>query len=503
MAYQGYEGYGSPNLSARERAALALLNRQRAAPKNVGEGIYSIGESIADAMTMKRMKEEEDERRARSEKSFEEYGRAIAPAAPTAAVAPTFTPATHSAAAATPIEEGGYNVLEAEADQREARRNAIAGGETGGRADPYGTLHAVTPSGDRAYGRYGIMGQNIPQWSQAALGQQMTPQQFLGDKAAQNVIFDEKFGDYVKKYGEEGAARAWFAGERGMRNPNATDMHGRVNVAQYGQNYLNRLDPRQEAALTLSSRNRDPRLAAAMAATEPAPEVPPINPIMPAAQPPTSGPAPSISQTPGLGGQVPPNQQIAQAPQAALPPNQGILPAPPPRSLQPPPMAIQPLPRIESGRPPEAQEQPPTPAEIAAQRYMSHPDAALATRAKADFDRLYETRMKRLQSDLIESRAAQQRWDERQANAPKREAEERKTALEIQRLERELPTQPSAPTNQRIPVGWWRSGFPTAWHTTKPAAERHSHIAANAGGSLPERLERKAGSGAGQSDGCD
>lgn len=119
-----------------------------------------------------------------------------------------------------------------------ANRSGIAGIETGGGRDPYRMLGAITPKGDRAYGKYQIMGANIPEWSEAALGQRLTPQQFLANDKAQDTIFDHRFGNYVNQYGQEGAARAWYGGERGMNNLGKTDQHGRLNVLGYGRQYL-------------------------------------------------------------------------------------------------------------------------------------------------------------------------------------------------------------------------------------------------------------------------
>jgi hypothetical protein len=111
---------------------------------------------------------------------------------------------------------------------------AIAGIESGGR---YDALGPVTGSGDRAYGKYQMMGANIPQWSQAALGRSVTPQEFLANPQLQDVIFKHRFGQYVNKYGPGGAARAWFAGEGGMNNPDAKDQLG-TSVAAYERRFL-------------------------------------------------------------------------------------------------------------------------------------------------------------------------------------------------------------------------------------------------------------------------
>ena len=113
-------------------------------------------------------------------------------------------------------------------------QNAISRIESGGRYDLQGP---VTSSGDRAYGKYQIMGENIPQWTRDALGRSMTPAEFLRNPLAQDRVFNHRFGSYVSKYGPGGAARAWFAGEGGMNNPNARDQLG-TSVDSYERQFL-------------------------------------------------------------------------------------------------------------------------------------------------------------------------------------------------------------------------------------------------------------------------
>ena len=81
------------------------------------------------------------------------------------------------------------------------------------------------------------MGNNVGPWTKEALGFSMTPAEFLANPEAQDAVFQFKFGQYVNKYGPEGAARAWFAGERGMNNPNAKDVLG-TTVAAYGAKFM-------------------------------------------------------------------------------------------------------------------------------------------------------------------------------------------------------------------------------------------------------------------------
>ena len=112
--------------------------------------------------------------------------------------------------------------------------NAIARIESGGRYDVLGPM--VQGQG-QAHGKYQIMPANIGPWTREFLGREMTPAEFLASPEAQDAVFNGKFGQYVAKYGPGGAARAWFAGEGGMNNPNAADVNG-MTVANYERKFL-------------------------------------------------------------------------------------------------------------------------------------------------------------------------------------------------------------------------------------------------------------------------
>lgn len=121
--------------------------------------------------------------------------------------------------------------------------NAISSIESGGN---YSALGPVITSGqyagDRAVGKYQVMGKNVPSWTQEVLGRPMTPQEFAASPEAQDKVFQAKFGSLVQKYGPEGAAKAWFAGEGGMNDPNRRDQLG-TTVSAYGQKFTNALGP--------------------------------------------------------------------------------------------------------------------------------------------------------------------------------------------------------------------------------------------------------------------
>lgn len=110
-----------------------------------------------------------------------------------------------------------------------AYAKAIQSIESGGN---YKALGPLTSSGDRAYGAYQIMGANVPSWTKQVLGQSLTPQQFLGNSAAQDAVFEKIFGGYVSKYGASGAAQAWFGGPGSVGSGGtATDILGTSGTA--------------------------------------------------------------------------------------------------------------------------------------------------------------------------------------------------------------------------------------------------------------------------------
>ena len=112
--------------------------------------------------------------------------------------------------------------------------SAIGQFESGGN---YKALGPKTSSGDRAYGKYQVMGNNIPSWTKAALGRSLTPQQYLNDPKAQDAVAEHKMGEYLKKYGTvENVATAWFAGPGAVgKNSKAKDVVG-TSVPKYIQN---------------------------------------------------------------------------------------------------------------------------------------------------------------------------------------------------------------------------------------------------------------------------
>jgi len=128
-----------------------------------------------------------------------------------------------------------------------AFRSAIKSIESAG-SGGYSALGPLT-KGDRAYGAYQVMGNNVGPWSEAALGRRLTPSQFLSDPSAQDAVFDHRFGGYVDKYGASGAAQAWFGGPGSVGKGGAgTDILGTS-----GNAYVNKFN----ASLNGATKNVD------------------------------------------------------------------------------------------------------------------------------------------------------------------------------------------------------------------------------------------------------
>jgi len=111
--------------------------------------------------------------------------------------------------------------------------NAISANESGGN---YTLMGPVTKTGDRAYGKYQVMGNNVGDWTQEILGKKMTPDQFLNDPDAQEKVFAGKFGQYLQKTGNPAdAASMWFSGKPASQSANLKDVLGTSGASYVNQ----------------------------------------------------------------------------------------------------------------------------------------------------------------------------------------------------------------------------------------------------------------------------
>jgi len=102
-------------------------------------------------------------------------------------------------------------------------RAAIANIESGGN---YSQIGPVTATGDQALGKYQVMQSNLPQWSLAAVGRVVSPQEFLANPQIQDAVFDHRFGSYLKSYPPADAASMWFTGRPLATGGRAADQLG-------------------------------------------------------------------------------------------------------------------------------------------------------------------------------------------------------------------------------------------------------------------------------------
>jgi hypothetical protein len=147
---------------------------------------------------------------------------------------PTWTPPPTSSAAPAPGTTINSNAVPqpaaADGDMLTRLKAGIAQKESGGN---YSALGPVTKSGDRAYGKYQVMGANVGPWTQAALGKSMTPQEFAANPQAQESVANYQLGNYLKQYGPQGAAAMWFSGSPNTTS-SAKDVLG-TSVSKYVQ----------------------------------------------------------------------------------------------------------------------------------------------------------------------------------------------------------------------------------------------------------------------------
>lgn len=212
------------SIAAQRKIAQAMMARggDYSPIQSPWQGVARVAEGIMGGLDA-RAADAAERRNATAEQAL--LASLIPGAATAAPVAPAAAPAAPAAVA--PVVAAGDAA------------SAIAAIESGGKYDKLGP---VTRTGDRAYGKYQVMGANVPQWTRAHLGQALTPEQFLASPEAQDAVFKGQFGQYEQKYGPTGAAKAWFAGEGGMNNPNARDQLG-TTVQAYADKFRRNYQP--------------------------------------------------------------------------------------------------------------------------------------------------------------------------------------------------------------------------------------------------------------------
>lgn len=118
----------------------------------------------------------------------------------------------------------------------------IAQKESGGRYNALGpVISKGAYEGDRAYGKYQIMGKNIPSWTKQYLGRAYTPQEFVRDQAAQDKLMRARAEELHAKYGNwDDVASVHFTGRPAKQGDKAKDQLG-TSGEQYRMDVVGRL----------------------------------------------------------------------------------------------------------------------------------------------------------------------------------------------------------------------------------------------------------------------
>ena len=108
----------------------------------------------------------------------------------------------------------------------------IAGIESSGWKNPYLALGPAVPGRGQAVGKYQVMPENVPGWTLAATGQQMTPDQFRNSPQAQEAVFRDQMQRSLQLYSPADAASIWFTGKpMSVAGGKASDQLGTTNAS--------------------------------------------------------------------------------------------------------------------------------------------------------------------------------------------------------------------------------------------------------------------------------
>lgn len=93
--------------------------------------------------------------------------------------------------------------------------------------------------GERAMGAYQVMPGNLPQWSLAALGREVSEEEFMASESIQDAIFIDQMRKAKDKYGTiEDAVSVWFSGRPLAQAGNASDDY--LTVPEYVNKFQGR-----------------------------------------------------------------------------------------------------------------------------------------------------------------------------------------------------------------------------------------------------------------------
>lgn len=124
-------------------------------------------------------------------------------------------------------------------NQVEQIKPGVARVESGGNYEAIGPEVKRKDGVDRAYGKYQVMGANIPSWTEQALGKRMNVKEFLASPEAQEKVFEDQFTRNIKKYGSmEDAVSVWFSGRPLAQAAKAGARDVNMGVPEYVQKVM-------------------------------------------------------------------------------------------------------------------------------------------------------------------------------------------------------------------------------------------------------------------------
>jgi len=188
-------------------------------------------------------------------------------------------------------------------------KRGVARVESGGNYGAIGPAVKRKDGVDHAYGKYQVMGANIPSWTKQALGRSLTPQEFLDDQDAQEAVFEDQFKRNIAKYGSlEDAVSVWFSGRPLAQATKAGARDVNIGVQDYVGKVMGGAVGPYQTAKTVPLTGERPSLRALPAE--------PINAMAPSVAPVNAFTAPAAPA-------------MAVPPPAALPPVPSMAVAPP------------------------------------------------------------------------------------------------------------------------------------------------------------------------------
>jgi hypothetical protein len=118
----------------------------------------------------------------------------------------------------------------------------------------YGAVGPTHPRLGRALGAYQVMEANVRPWTKEALGEEISPDDFLKNPQAQDAVFEKKFGSYVEKTGNPlDAASMWFTGK-----PRAEAAGRKDSLGTSAETYVDRFAAALKTPTDISAQRRQP-----------------------------------------------------------------------------------------------------------------------------------------------------------------------------------------------------------------------------------------------------